>query len=235
MAGQTKTKPEEAPEVDAAAVHAQLLEMHAEATQLLTDARAEAARIVEAAAAAGTPEGGTVSIEALAAALRGVQAPAVTVEMPKVELPPRADDVEEGFRPVLFRSRDRSHLVVRVPRHRHTASNGEVQTSDGRNYSFEPTGDLTVHNSDVADFLRGRPGFNRFYFEVGKEPHSQAAMEPVLDAIQQAILDMDDAALEELEIKEMASLKRSLVLNQLRKARERVQKQGDAALSEVLG
>jgi hypothetical protein len=137
---------------------------------------------------------------------------------------------------VTFRSRDRTHLVVRVPRHRHTAGNGEVQVSEGRHYSFEDgAGDLTVYNSDVANFLRGRPGFNRFYFEVGKEPHSNAVMEPVLAEIMEAVLEMDDGRLEVLQAKEMASLKRPLILNQLRLAREKVQAQDGAALAEALG
>lgn len=147
------------------------------------------------------------------------------------KLPPAHTDVEEGFEPVTFRSKGVEFRVVRVGRHKWTAPNGESQTTEGRDYQFAagPIGlsELVVRNSDVAAWLRARPSFNREFWEVGAEPFSAPDPEIILKQIQAALFEADDAALEELLTKELASHKRKVVLDAARHARRLIQGRGD--------
>lgn len=145
-------------------------------------------------------------------------------------LPPASGDVEDGFEPVLFRSKGTAFRVVRVGRHRWTAPNGEAQISDGRDYEFVSgevgASELWVRNSNVANFLRGRPTFNREFWEVGAEPHAAPDPEVVMEKIMAATVDMDDAALEELQALETASHRRPIVLKAIKQARAQIQRAG---------
>ena len=142
------------------------------------------------------------------------------------KLPPAAGDKEDGFEPVVFRSKGTEFRVIRVGRHKWTAPNGEAQVTDGRDYQFVSQGigasELRVFNSNVAEFLRGRPSYNREFWEVGREPHAPPDPELVFDRIMEAVVDYDDARLEELAKLEQASHKRPVVLKAIRQARQKI-------------
>lgn len=142
------------------------------------------------------------------------------------KLPPSEDEVEEGFEAVVFRSKGDAFRVVRVGRHRYAAANGETQETEGRAYQFRHSAmglsELVVRNSNVAEFLRGRPSFNREFWEVGAEPHAAPDPKVVLDQVIDATIELDDERLEELLEREMASHQRPVVLDSIRAARRKI-------------
>lgn len=188
------------------------------AAGILAQAQAQAAELMaaaqQAAAAAQQPAAGGVDLEQFATSIQ--QAAGRT----KVWGP---DEVEEGFTPVKFRSKGELR-VVRVPRHRFTAANGEAQTSPGVAYDFGYDHSFVALSSDVADYIRARPAFNLEVWEVGKEPNRVPDPEAVFDRINQAIADVDDDTLIEIESEEMAGHKREVVLKQVKSARATVQR-----------
>ena len=125
--------------------------------------------------------------------------------------------------PVTFVSRGREMKVIVVPRRRYTGPTGEQYFTNGITLDFAPNGQYTTRNRRNVEILRARPGMNREYWELGKEPHAKPSAEPVLDAIFDAVLALDDAALEAIEAEERETHQRDEVLRAVRKARERVQ------------
>lgn len=194
---------------------------------LLGQLEALQAQVAEMAAAAATATagGGGDVAAALVAALEKMQAPAVTVEQPKqVPLPPKHDDVEEGFEPVTFRSRGRNFKVIRVSAHRNLVNDSWVPVTTGRYYDFAPNGDLKVLNSDVAEFLRACPDFNQLFWELGNAPGADKELKPLLQKIARAAVSMDDETLAEIERQERRrTAPRSVVITTVLAAREMIQ------------
>lgn len=194
-----------------------------DAGALLAQLEALQAQVAEMAAAAAA--GGGDATAALVAALEKMQAPSVTVEQPKhVPLPPKHDDVEEGFEPVTFRSRGRNFKVIRVSAHRNLVNDSWVPVTTGRYYDFAPNGDLKVLNSDVAAFLRSCPDFNQLFWELGNAPGADKELKPLLQKIARAAVSMDDETLAEIERQERRrTAPRSVVITTVLAAREMIQ------------
>jgi hypothetical protein len=206
-----------------AAAEAVLAEARQAAETMLADARASA---VELAAAA--PAGAPVDLGALVEALRESRkedASEIERARARERTVAKPEDVEEGFEPVVFRSRGINFSIVRVPRHRWTATNGEAQVTDGVRYEFaHGRGDLVVRNAEVADYIRSRPSFNVEVWEVGKEPHAAPDPARELDRIMQAGFDLDLGALAEIEEKERASFNRKVIIDAIAAAKRQIQK-----------
>ena len=142
---------------------------------------------------------------------------------PRRNIPVEGDEVDgQPFEPVTFRARGRNQRIVRVPATRWTTLNGEAQHAGGISYDFAPTGDFTALNSNVANFLRGRPMFNVEFWELGAEPHAAPDPSVVLDKVLQATMELDLDTLEELRAKEAASHGRKVVLDAITAAQRRI-------------
>jgi hypothetical protein len=172
--------------LDVAGLQAQLAEMQEQVAALTAAAQTD-------------PQGGEGALSALTAALERMQAPSVTVQQPKQEpLPPRHDEVEEGFDPVRFQSKGRNFKVLRVSAHRDLVNDSWVPRTTGRYYDFGSGGQLLVHNSDVAEYLRSIPQFNRKFWELGNAPGADKELKPLLRRIATLGVQMDAESLEEI-------------------------------------
>jgi hypothetical protein len=132
--------------------------------------------------------------------------------------------------PVFFRSRGKEFKMCVVPRRRFTGPDGAQFFTNGITLDFSPHGEYRTRNRRNVELLRGRPGMDREYWEVGKEPHTAPDPQLVIDSIMDATLALDDAALAEIEAQERASHKREAVLKAVASARLKVQ--GFQALQE---
>jgi hypothetical protein len=132
--------------------------------------------------------------------------------------------------PVVFRSRGAEFKCIVVPRRRFTGPTGEQYFTNGVGMNFSPDGVYSTRNRRNVEALRRRPGMNREYWEVGKEPHSAPDPQLVVGRIFDLALALDDAGLEEIEMQERASHKREIVLKAVSAARLKVQ--GFAAPAE---
>jgi hypothetical protein len=141
---------------------------------------------------------------------------------PAKDDPRRPDVAEEGFEPVIFRSKGKNQRVVRVPATRWTTLNGEAQHAGGIAYNFEPNGEFVAKSANVAEFLRRRPMFNVEFWEVGAEPHTPPDPSLMLDKILKATMELDLDTLEELRAAEAASHGRKVVLDQITAAQRRI-------------
>jgi hypothetical protein len=130
------------------------------------------------------------------------------------------DPLEE---PVTFMSKGAEMKVIVVPRRRYTGPTGEQYFTNGITLDFGPNGQYTTRNRRNVEILRSRPGMNREYWELGKEPHAKPNPQLVIDAIFAAVLELDDEKLAEIERTEQQGHKREEVLRAVRSARERVQ------------
>jgi hypothetical protein len=204
--------------VDVAALQAELAAAHAalEESQAQILSVQEQGQQMLAAAMALMEKGATVSA-----------APATKHDVEPAADDPRRNVPEEGFEPVKFRSKGVNHRIVRVAATRWTTLNGEAQHAGGISYDFAPgRGEFVALNSDVAEFLRARPAFNREFWEVGAEPHAAPDPSIVLDKVQQALFDLDLDALAELKALEQASHRRKVVLDQINSAERRIAQAG---------
>jgi hypothetical protein len=141
---------------------------------------------------------------------------------PAKDDPRRPDVAEEGFEPVVFRSKGKNQRIVRVPATRWTTLNGEAQHAGGIAYNFEPNGEFVAKSENVAEFLRRRPMFNVEFWEVGNEPHTPPDPSLMLDKILKATMELDLDTLEELRAAEAASHGRKIVLDQITAAQRRI-------------
>lgn len=124
---------------------------------------------------------------------------------------------------VTFLSRGSNLRVVRKARIRYTDARGELVVTEGVHCPFEPDGRFETDDQDVVDYLRGRPGYNSEFWEMGHDPHAAPDPQPVLDSIMDAMLELDDARLAKIEEDEQAGSKREVVLNTVAAARRKVQ------------
>jgi hypothetical protein len=85
--------------------------------------------------------------------------------------------------PVVFRSRGAEFKCIVVPRRRFTGPTGEQYFTNGITLDFSPNGEYSTRNRRNVELLRRRPGMNREYWEVGKEPHSAPDPQLVIEAI----------------------------------------------------
>lgn len=140
-------------------------------------------------------------------------------------------DVEQPPEPVgevIFRSKGVNFRAVRVPRHRWTAPNGEVQVSDGVTYEFAPKGEFRTDDPEAIAYLRGLGSFNREFWEVGNEPGRIPDSQPMIERVVGASTALDLEGLDELEREERAGYKRHDVLTHITAAKVTVKKMLDA-------
>lgn len=143
-----------------------------------------------------------------------------TIEKPRVEQ-------EE----VHFRSKGVNFRAVIKPSRRKTTEFG-METIPGTAADFAPTGDYRTSDPEVVEYLRALPTFNVEFWEVGHEPGQAPSIEPVIDRIAAAIIELDDAALSQLDGEERSSFNRPEVLAMISSARRRVQ--GALSASETV-
>jgi hypothetical protein len=125
--------------------------------------------------------------------------------------------------PVLFRSRGKEFRLNVVPRRRFTGPTGEQYFTNGVSLDFSPDGVYSTRNRRNVEILRSRPGMNREYWEVGKEPHTAPDPQLVVEKIIDLTLQLDDEGLAQIEADERASHKRPAVLQAAAAARLKIQ------------
>ena len=135
--------------------------------------------------------------------------------------------------PVTFLSRGRNLRVIKKARIRYSDARGEIVVTEGVHYPFEPDGRFETDDAEVVEYLKGRPSFGSEFWEMGADPHQAPSPQPVLDTIMDAMLDLDDARLAEIERVELEGLKRALVLDSVQAARRKVQGLAPADADEV--
>lgn len=129
---------------------------------------------------------------------------------------------------VVFRSKGVNFRAVRVPRHRWTAPNGEVQVSDGVTYEFAPKGEFRTDDPEAIAYLRGLGSFNREFWEVGNEPGRIPDSGPMIERVAAASAALNLEALDELELEERAGHKRHDVLTHITASKVAVKKMLEA-------
>lgn len=135
-----------------------------------------------------------------------------------------AHEREPDFEPVTFKAKAgvKSELrILRIGRHEWTTPHGEKQISPGVAYQFS-RGEFEALSSDVADFLRGKLSFNVEFWEDGKQPGQPESPIATLDKVLEAVIDLDDDRLAELEVIETATHNRPIVLQQIRAGRKKI-------------
>jgi hypothetical protein len=74
--------------------------------------------------------------------------------------------------PVTFVARGAMFKAIKKPRYRGVGPTGEQIFTTGVAADFAPTGMFSTRNREMAEWLRGRPGFNVDFWEQGAEPFS---------------------------------------------------------------
>lgn len=133
----------------------------------------------------------------------------------------RTGDVE-------FRARGVAFKAVIKPSHRKITEHGQEFVA-GEYADFAPNGLYRTSDQRIIDHLRSIPTFNTEFFEVGAELGRDADPAPVLEAIMQATIELDDERLSQIESEERAGHNRGTVLQSAAAARQQVQLLGAAA------
>ena len=88
---------------------------------------------------------------------------------------------------------------------------GRTEHSPGVAYQFE-RGELEALSSDVERYLRSRPSYGVQFWEAGEDPAAPADSSAIMAKILDAVIDLDDPALKQIYDAEMASHRRTDVL-----------------------
>jgi hypothetical protein len=125
-------------------------------------------------------------------------------------------------RPVTFKSKGKNQTIIRKGRHRFTDISGDVQVTTGVHYSFAPNGEFSTDDEEVVEFLKRKPEFDVLFWLEGAEPDRTPDAGPVVDRVIQAVIDLDVAALDEVEHEERAGYAREAVLVAVDRARRQI-------------
>jgi hypothetical protein len=226
VAQATKEKPAEVVAAPDAAT-AMLEAVRAQAEAMLADAREATAAMLEQAREEARKIAATAGDEVASKErllVEQAQADLERLTAPGAGKVWKAQEVEPGFEWVTFKALGgvkSEHCVIRVGRHEWTAPNGLKETSEGILYQFI-RGEFVAKSRDVADFLRSRPSFGSLYWEEGSEPHAPPNPAKALDEVMDAVMELDEGALERLLEREQASHNRLVVVQAIKRGRARI-------------
>lgn len=128
---------------------------------------------------------------------------------------------------VTFLSRGSNLVVLKKGRIRYADARGQLAVTEGVQYDFAPDGRFETDDEEVIEYLEARPAFGVEFWEMGHDPHKAPTPAPVLDEIMDAVINLDDDRLAEIEQEEQEGLKREIVLSQVASARRKVQGLGE--------
>jgi hypothetical protein len=120
-------------------------------------------------------------------------------------------------------SKGKNHRIVMKGRLRGSDARGQLIVTPGFHIPFEPDGRFETDDLVVQAFLERRPAFGVEFWELGNDPHAAPDPQPVIDTIMDAMVELDDDRLADIEATEAAGLRREVVLNTVRAARRKVQ------------
>jgi len=134
-------------------------------------------------------------------------------------------DSEDGKLPYpkVFASRGRGCRIIYKPRRAMADSEGNSWISEGHAIDFAPNGEFRTDNPDVVRYIMARDAFNREYWDVEDPPGSVEAPDAALERLAGLLIDLNLEAINEMEVKERASLNRDIVMRQIKVAQRQVE------------